>query len=170
VVKSWSSQWGLAANDLAIQVHGGYGYTRECTVEQFYRDNRLNRIHEGTFGIQALDLLGRKTCAKGGGAMRVLSARLGVTVDAAKRIESLKRHTTTLESAWLQLWTATTGRADIIDQRIKALRIDVQRYHLCTLRGEEQRARFTYARRNARRNARHNDTLAFQSHVRFLDM
>lgn len=60
VVKSWSSEWGLVANDLAIQVHGGYGYTREYNVEQFYRDNRLNPIHEGTFGIQALDLLGRK--------------------------------------------------------------------------------------------------------------
>jgi butyryl-CoA dehydrogenase len=60
VAKSWPSQWCLAANDLAIQVHGGYGYTRDFPVEQFYRDNRLNPIHEGTHGIQALDLLGRK--------------------------------------------------------------------------------------------------------------
>lgn len=60
VVKSWSSEWGLVANDLAIQVHGGYGYTREYNVEQFYRDNRLNPIHEGTFGIQAMDLLDAK--------------------------------------------------------------------------------------------------------------
>ena len=41
-------------------MHGGYGYTRDYPVEQFYRDNRLNPIHEGTHGIQALDLLGRK--------------------------------------------------------------------------------------------------------------
>ena len=60
IAKSWPSQWCLAANDLAIQVHGGYGYTREYPVEQFYRDNRLNPIHEGTHGIQGLDLLGRK--------------------------------------------------------------------------------------------------------------
>ena len=55
IAKSWPSQWCLAANDLAIQVHGGYGYTRDYAVEQLYRDNRLNPIHEGTFGIQALD-------------------------------------------------------------------------------------------------------------------
>ena len=59
IAKSWPSQWCLEANNLAIQVHGGYGYTREYNVEQFYRDNRLNAIHEGTHGIQGLDLLGR---------------------------------------------------------------------------------------------------------------
>ena len=61
--EGWPSQWCLVANDLAIQVHGGYGYTRDYPVEQFYRDNRLNPIHEGTHGIQALDLLGRKVRA-----------------------------------------------------------------------------------------------------------
>jgi butyryl-CoA dehydrogenase len=55
----------LAGNDLAIQVHGGYGYTREYDVEQHYRDNRLNPIHEGTHGIQSLDLLGRKVLGAG---------------------------------------------------------------------------------------------------------
>jgi hypothetical protein len=60
IAKSWPSQWCLEANSLAIQIHGGYGYTREYPVEQFYRDNRLNPIHEGTHGIQAIDLLGRK--------------------------------------------------------------------------------------------------------------
>lgn len=60
VVKSWPSYYGPKANDLAIQVLGGAGYTREYPVEQCYRDNRLNPIHEGTNGIQALDLLGRK--------------------------------------------------------------------------------------------------------------
>ena len=59
IAKSWPSQWCLEANYLAIQVHGGYGYSREYDVEQHYRDNRLNPIHEGTNGIQAIDLLGR---------------------------------------------------------------------------------------------------------------
>jgi alkylation response protein AidB-like acyl-CoA dehydrogenase len=66
VAKSWPSEFALAANDLAIQVHGGYGYTRDFDVEQLYRDNRLNPIHEGTTGIQALDLLGRKIVRDGG--------------------------------------------------------------------------------------------------------
>ncbi|RFF27266.1 MULTISPECIES: acyl-CoA dehydrogenase [unclassified Wenzhouxiangella] len=60
VIKAWPSEYGTRANDLAIQVHGGAGYTREYPVEQCWRDNRLNPIHEGTNGIQALDLLGRK--------------------------------------------------------------------------------------------------------------
>ena len=73
IAKSWPSQWCLDANDLAIQVHGGYGYTREYDVEQLYRDNRLNPIHEGTHGIQALDLLGRKV--DDGGRRRARRAR-----------------------------------------------------------------------------------------------
>ena len=83
IAKSWPSQWCLAANDLAIQVHGGAGYTRDHPVEQFYRDNRLNPIHEGTHGIQALDLLGRKVVAGGGRALRLLGDRVHATADAA---------------------------------------------------------------------------------------
>ena len=72
VAKSWPSQWCLEANSLAIQVHGGYGYTREYDVEQLYRDNRLNPIHEGTHGIQSLDLLGRKVIQKDGALLAAL--------------------------------------------------------------------------------------------------
>ncbi|MGY1752915.1 acyl-CoA dehydrogenase [Blastococcus sp. SYSU D01042] len=79
IAKAWPSQWGLAANDLAIQVHGGYGYTRDYPVEQFYRDNRLNPIHEGTQGIQALDLLGRKVVMQGGAGLALLAETIGAT-------------------------------------------------------------------------------------------
>jgi len=72
IAKSWPSQWCLAANDLAIQVYGGAGYTRDYPVEQFYRDNRLNAIHEGTHGVQALDLLGRKVSMQGGAGLALL--------------------------------------------------------------------------------------------------
>ena len=72
IAKSWPSQWCLEGNALAIQVHGGYGYTRDYMVEQFYRDNRLNAIHEGTHGIQALDLLG--TQGRHAGRRRVQAA------------------------------------------------------------------------------------------------
>jgi butyryl-CoA dehydrogenase len=80
IAKSWPSQWCVAANDLAIQVHGGYGYTREYDVEQHYRDNRLNPIHEGTHGIQGLDLLGRKVSMRGGEAFRALCELIEGTV------------------------------------------------------------------------------------------
>jgi alkylation response protein AidB-like acyl-CoA dehydrogenase len=72
VTKSWPSQWCLEANSLAIQVHGGYGYTSDFDVEQHYRDNRLNLIHEGTNSIQALDLLGRKVVQQDGQAFAAL--------------------------------------------------------------------------------------------------
>ncbi len=83
IAKSWPSQWCLAANDLAIQVHGGSGYTRDYAVEQFYRDNRLNPIHEGTHGIQALDLLGRKVVMDGGAGLQVLVETITRTTAAA---------------------------------------------------------------------------------------
>ena len=84
IAKSWPSQWCLTANDLAIQVHGGYGYTRDYDVEQLYRDNRLNAIHEGTHGIQALDLLGRKVGQNGGEGLELLRARITATVSAGE--------------------------------------------------------------------------------------
>ncbi|GAA5116465.1 acyl-CoA dehydrogenase [Alloalcanivorax gelatiniphagus] len=86
IAKSWPSQWCLAANDLAIQVHGGYGYTREYPVEQLWRDNRLNAIHEGTHGIQALDLLGRKVTMADGAAVQLLVERMQATIDRAATV------------------------------------------------------------------------------------
>jgi butyryl-CoA dehydrogenase len=84
IVKSWPSQYGPAANDLAIQVLGGAGYTRDFDVEQHYRDNRLNAIHEGTHGIQALDLLGRKVMLDGGKSLGLLVGRIQATADRAR--------------------------------------------------------------------------------------
>ncbi|WP_439945478.1 acyl-CoA dehydrogenase [Streptomyces sp. BBFR109] len=83
IAKSWPSQWCLEANNLAIQVHGGYGYTREYDVEQFYRDNRLNPIHEGTHGIHGLDLLGRKVVADGGAGLGLLAETISATTARA---------------------------------------------------------------------------------------
>lgn len=83
IAKSWPSQWCLEANSLAIQVLGGSGYTRDYPVEQFYRDNRLNPIHEGTHGIQSLDLLGRKVIAGGGQGLATLAESMKSTVRRA---------------------------------------------------------------------------------------
>lgn len=84
LAKSWPSQWCLEANNLAIQVLGGYGYTREYDLEQLYRDNRLNPIHEGTHGVQALDLLGRKVVMNDGAGLTLLAATIGATMDRAR--------------------------------------------------------------------------------------
>lgn len=85
ITKSWPSQWCLAANDLAIQVLGGAGYTRDHDVEQHYRDNRLNPIHEGTHGIQALDLLGRKMTMRDGAGLLLLSETMSDTVARGRK-------------------------------------------------------------------------------------
>lgn len=83
IAKSWPSEWCLEANSLAIQVLGGYGYTRDFPVEQYWRDNRLNMIHEGTHGIQALDLLGRKVVQQGGPSLAALASRVEATLGRA---------------------------------------------------------------------------------------
>ena len=107
IAKSWPSEWCLEANSLAIQVLGGYGYTRDFPVEQYWRDNRLNMIHEGTHGIQALDLLGRKVLMEGGRGLVLLAARMQATIDKAAHSAELKDHATALGQALQQVSTAT---------------------------------------------------------------
>jgi alkylation response protein AidB-like acyl-CoA dehydrogenase len=107
VAKSWPSEWCLEANSLAIQVHGGYGYTRDFPVEQYWRDNRLNMIHEGTHGIQAADLLGRKVRLHGGAAMGLLSQRIAATVGAAQSQAELADFARSLEQAWQSVVSAS---------------------------------------------------------------
>lgn len=91
IVKSWPSEFCLKANELAIQILGGHGYTREYPVEQYYRDNRLNPIHEGTHGIQSLDLLGRKVSMNNGAALKQLMALIQATCQRASQFGSLDR-------------------------------------------------------------------------------
>jgi alkylation response protein AidB-like acyl-CoA dehydrogenase len=91
IVKSWPSEFCLKANELAIQILGGHGYTREYPVEQYYRDNRLNPIHEGTHGIQSLDLLGRKVSMNGGAALKQLMTLIQDSCQRAAAFESLNR-------------------------------------------------------------------------------
>ncbi|HET9821053.1 MAG TPA: acyl-CoA dehydrogenase, partial [Burkholderiaceae bacterium] len=107
VAKSWPSEWCLEGNSLAIQVHGGYGYTRDFPVEQYWRDQRLNMIHEGTHGIQALDLLGRKVVHDGGAALRRLAARINATIERAGHVEGLALHAPALAAALQALGAAT---------------------------------------------------------------
>ncbi len=107
IAKSWPSEWCLEANSLAIQVHGGYGYTRDFPVEQYWRDNRLNMIHEGTHGIQATDLLGRKVLMEGGRGLELLAGRIDKTATAAAAVPALAQHAQALRSAWQQVEEAT---------------------------------------------------------------
>jgi butyryl-CoA dehydrogenase len=107
IAKSWPSEWCLEANSLAIQIHGGYGYTRDFPVEQYWRDNRLNMIHEGTHGIQAADLLGRKVRMEGGKGMQLLAARMQATAQRAAAVPHLQAHAKALLQALADVGKAT---------------------------------------------------------------
>ncbi|WP_342116895.1 acyl-CoA dehydrogenase [Pseudoduganella sp. OTU4001] len=109
ITKSWPSQWCLEANNLAIQVHGGYGYTREYNVEQFYRDNRLNQIHEGTHGIHGLDLLGRKASIHDGALLATMAEEIHATVGVARAsdVRQLVCHANALDAAWRRVEEVT---------------------------------------------------------------
>lgn len=113
IAKSWPSQWCLEANNLAIQVHGGYGYSTDFDVEQGYRDNRLNAIHEGTHGIHGLDLLGRKVVMQDGAGLTLLTERITATTDkagahssAAHYAVALREKVQRLTDVTAQLWSA----------------------------------------------------------------
>lgn len=106
IVKSWPSEWCLEANSLAIQVLGGAGYTRDWPVEMYWRDQRLNMIHEGTHGIQGLDLLGRKVRMDSGAHLDALGVEVRGTIDAAEQI-GLRTEAGALAGAWDALVDAT---------------------------------------------------------------
>ena len=107
IAKSWPSEWCLEANSMAIQVLGGYGYTRDFAVEQYWRDNRLNMIHEGTHGIQALDLLGRKVVMQDGAGLALLEGRIFATLERAGPQQGFALQADQLSRAWQRLRAAT---------------------------------------------------------------
>ena len=107
IAKSWPSEFCLEANKHAIQILGGYGYTRDYPVERLYRDNRLNPIHEGTHGIQGMDLLGRKVIQGGGEGMELLRGVIEADIEAARGVSGLEDLADTL-AGHLDASVATT--------------------------------------------------------------
>jgi len=85
IAKSFPAEYGFESNALALQVHGGYGYSSEFLPEAWLRDQKLNSLHEGTTGIQGIDLLGRKVVAEGGAALLLLQEEILATVARAQR-------------------------------------------------------------------------------------
>ena len=81
IVKAFITDNGFQSAVLAQQVFGGHGFIRETGIEQYVRDARINMIYEGTNGIQALDLLGRKVLGDGGARLRRLGARIKAFID-----------------------------------------------------------------------------------------
>jgi alkylation response protein AidB-like acyl-CoA dehydrogenase len=107
MIKTWPSEWGPRANSLAIQVLGGSGYVNEHPVEMMYRDNRLNPIHEGTTGIQSLDLLARKVPQNNlAGYIACLTA-ISNTILEAKQVEATSGYADELAACVETLKTTT---------------------------------------------------------------
>jgi hypothetical protein len=99
LVKAYSAQRGFDITVQAMQVYGGAGYCKEYPVEQHLRDCKIASIYEGTDGIQAMDLLGRKIVGDGGKAFSDFLKQVQLTIDTAKANEGLKKMATALEIA-----------------------------------------------------------------------
>jgi len=85
VVKGWSTETGIEVASTGVQVHGGMGYIEETGAAQYLRDARITTIYEGTTGIQANDLVGRKTAREGGASAKAVLGMMGITVAELER-------------------------------------------------------------------------------------
>ena len=106
--KTFPAERGFESNALAVQIHGGYGYTSEYLPEAWLRDQKINTIHEGTSGIQSLDLLGRKVMATGGRSLALLQEAISATTSEARAHEGLKKHADALDGAMGKIAAVTS--------------------------------------------------------------
>ncbi|MFZ5868275.1 MAG: acyl-CoA dehydrogenase [Thermodesulfobacteriota bacterium] len=108
VAKTYPSEMGIFSVSQGLQILGGYGYCDEFPLEQYYRDIRIHPIHEGTTGIQALDLLGRKVVMKNGAAARAYFEEVYKTITPALEDPALKPYAEKLQEALGTLQSVTT--------------------------------------------------------------
>ncbi|MDD5167726.1 MAG: acyl-CoA dehydrogenase [Syntrophales bacterium] len=99
VAKTYPSEMGILSCSQGLQILGGYGYCDEFPLEQYYRDVRIHPIHEGTTGIQGMDLLGRKMTMKKGKAAQLYLAEVRKTIEATSKDEELAPYAKKLEVA-----------------------------------------------------------------------
>jgi hypothetical protein len=113
VAKTYPSEMGVLAVSQALQCLGGYGYCDEFPVEQFYRDARIHPIHEGTTGIQALDLLGRKLSMKKGAGFDLFVEELKRSIEQARVSEGLGPYARRLQEALAMLQQVSSHLLDL---------------------------------------------------------
>ncbi len=122
VAKSYPSEMGVQSVSQSVQTFGGYGFTEDFPVEQLYRDIRITPIYEGTTGIQAQDLLGRKMTMKGGKAPQLLFTEIGKTIAEASTFDDLKPYAD-------QLTSELTRAQDVMTSLLPhAMKGDTERY------------------------------------------
>ena len=112
VAKTFPSEMGILSVSAGLQILGGYGYCDEFPLEQYYRDMRIHPIHEGTTGIQAMDLLGRKVVMKNGRAFELYITELEDAVTRAEAIEELAAYGTRLREALERLKSVTAKQVE----------------------------------------------------------
>ncbi len=100
VAKTYPAEMGQIGISNGLQVLGGYGYTMDFTLQQYYRDVRIAAIYEGTTGIQSLDLLGRKILMKEGHAVHLLEKKINADIECAKAFSSCLEAAEVLDARW----------------------------------------------------------------------
>ena len=113
VAKTYPSETGIISVSQGLQILGGYGYCQEFPLEQYYRDIRIHTIHEGTTGIQAMDLLGRKVLYKEGKALKIYIEELQASINSAALISELKPYSDRLKEAVEVIRKVTMGRIEV---------------------------------------------------------
>ena len=108
IFKAYPSEKGILCTSNALQCFGGYGYCEDFPVEQLYRDIRIHPLHEGTTGIQAIDLLGRKVSYHNGVAFQIFCNEVEKAIDAAKSFDELKSSGKNLAQGLEKLKLVTT--------------------------------------------------------------
>ena len=117
VAKTYSSEMGILSTSQSIQCFGGYGYCEDFPVEQHFRDMRIHPIHEGTTGIQGMDLLGRKVVMKDGKAFKLFCKTLRETIVAAEQHEELVPYAARLAEELESLESVTLGLIGVAGEK-----------------------------------------------------
>lgn len=129
VAKAYPSETGIMSVSQGLQILGGYGYCQEFPLEQYYRDIRIHAIHEGTTGIQAMDLLGRKVLYKEGKALKLYFEELQASINSAAPISELKPYSDRLKDAVEAIRKVTMGRIEVaMKGNIEAFLADASLY------------------------------------------
>jgi butyryl-CoA dehydrogenase len=129
IAKTYPSEMGILSVSAGLQCLGGYGYCDEFPLEQYYRDVRIHPIHEGTTGIQGMDLLGRKVVMQNGKALMLWLEEVEKTIKEAKDIKELIPYAEALEEAIEKLKEVTTHLTGIaLEGKIELFLADATLY------------------------------------------
>ena len=117
IAKSYPSEMGVHAISQGLQCLGGSGYCDDYPLEQYYRDCRIHPIHEGTTGIQGMDLLGRKAIMNNGRAFKLFISEMQETITAAAEYKALDKYAAELNQALTKLQEVTHHLISIAQQQ-----------------------------------------------------